>query len=222
MARFTGFALALALMVGCAKQSKESRSAEPVPPPPSGGALNQDTSGGNTGATPVESPTVPPPGSSGSKPLDPSVNADPNDPKQQARATGVLGNTDKFDDSPIEADRRSKGGEGQPEKVGQKGQQQVVGGAPPAPAMQLVSPDAAIKKALDAHYGAINGCRKSAKGTLEIELTLDKAGKVTGAKLTANSTLEDATTSDCVIAIVKKLQLGKGAKATAPIRITFN
>ena len=207
MARFTGFALALALAVGCAKQSKESRSAEPITPTPGGGAVNM----------PTPEPTGGVPTPDNAKPLDPSANADPNDPKQQARATGVLGNTDKFDDSPIEDDRRNKGGD--PKKVNEQG---AVGASEPVAALQLASPDAAIKKALDAHYGAINGCRKSTKGMLEIELTLDKTGKVTGAKLSAMSTLKDATTSDCVIAIVKKLQLGKGAKVTAPIRITFN
>jgi outer membrane biosynthesis protein TonB len=212
-------------MVGCAKQSKEGRSAEPVTPSPGAGqgALNQDTSGGGpkTGAQPVESPTVPTPTGSTTetnKPLDPSANADPNDPKQQARATGVLGNTDKFDDSPID-ERRAKGGEG---GGGAAKIQQPTVGSQPAEVLELESKNTRVQKAIDAHYGAINGCRKSARGTLEITITVDAAGNVTAAKLAASSTLKDATISDCVIAIVKKLKVGKGAKATAPVRITFN
>ena len=121
MGRFTGIALALAL-AGCASNKSS-------PEPTSGTGATTETGrdrtqtadepkGGNAqkvgGANPVESPVVPPgglhqgeggnstPDSHTNKPLDPSVGADPKTAKQQARTTGLLGNTDQFDDSPIE------------------------------------------------------------------------------------------------------------------------
>ncbi|HTL39169.1 MAG TPA: hypothetical protein VL326_38840 [Kofleriaceae bacterium] len=123
MGRFTGIALAVALAAGCASNKSS-------PEPTSGAGATEtgrdrtqtpadEPKGGNAqkvgGANPVESPVVPTPGGAQggeggnstpdthtNKPLDPSVGADPKTAKQQARTTGLLGNTDQFDDSPIE------------------------------------------------------------------------------------------------------------------------
>jgi hypothetical protein len=237
MGRFTGIALALALIAGCAK-SKESRMAEPP----------GSTGGAPTGAsptpvgTPNESPKADP-----VRPLDPSANDDPNSAKQLARASGGLGATNQFDDKPIEDDLRAKGGDppkpdtkpkttesktgtsrgsGAQLKLGLVPDDDPVAGGTQSPPMQvglaIYTVDEVVKKATDAQRTALQACKKSASGMLEIAITVDAAGKVTSAKLTASSTLKDKTTSDCVLAIVKKLQLGKDAKVTAPLRITLN
>jgi hypothetical protein len=44
---------------------------------------------------------------------------------------------------------------------------------------------------------------------------------VTRAKLAASAIRGAKSASDCVLAIVKKLQLPKGTKVTAPIKITI-
>jgi hypothetical protein len=235
MGRFTKVALALALIAGCAK-SKESRMAEP--PGNTGGAPTAEA------PTPVGTPTESP-NADTARPLDPSANDDPNSAKQLARASGGLGATNQFDDRPIDDDLRAKGGDppkpdtkakttektgtnrgsGAPLKPGLVPDDPVVGGNQPPPmqvGLAIYTVDEVVKKAVEAQRTGLQGCKKSASGMLEITITVDAAGKVTSATLTAASTLKDKATSDCVIAIVKKLQLGKDAKVTAPLRITLN
>lgn len=129
MTRFTGVAFAIALACGCAGKGKEeAKSGSPAPPNTTqSDTATRDRAGGG-GPTTVNTPTpdkgnevqskpgwtggpdthqgqptdtkVNPTGAE--KPLDPSANADPNDPKQQARTTGLLGATSNFDDSPVD------------------------------------------------------------------------------------------------------------------------
>jgi outer membrane biosynthesis protein TonB len=234
MGRFTGVVVALALVAGCAAH-KSKEMAEPNSATGGRERGANDTAdeggGGKQGTpTPVTTPPVLPPGGGSpdtAKPLDPSANADPNTAKQQARANGMLGNTDHFDDSPIkDTPEKNKGGNAKhsgESKVGGSTNQPVSGqNAQAQVAFQLDTPDAAVKTAIDAQRAAITGCRKAGTGVLEIAITVDAAGKVTSAKIAASSTFKDATTRDCVLAIVKKLELGKGAKITAPLRFTFN
>jgi len=238
MGRFTGIALAVALTAGCATKSKESRTESSPGNSAVGGEGGRDRTLDNSTqdtTKPADSlkqgqqlPVAPPTGGSQStnKPLDPSANADPNSPKQQARANGLLGNTDVFDDTPIEGDK-PKGGKGGDTKVGgskvqQPGAQPIEGQSAQQVAFQLDTPDAAVKTALDEQKAALTGCRKSGKGVLEIAITVDESGKVTSAKIAASSTLKDKATRDCVLAVVKKLKLDAGVKVTAPLRFTFN
>ena len=132
MTRFTGIAFAIALACGCAAKSKEeARNGSPNTGPRAterGGGATQDTTGGGGNPAVTATPTpdqatgheTPPggpdihqgqqttdgkghqAGDGAAKPLDPSVGADPNSPKQQARTTGLLGATDNFDDSPVD------------------------------------------------------------------------------------------------------------------------
>lgn len=130
MGRFTGIALAMALAAGCASNKSAPETTGGANPTLEQGrdrtphADEQTKTGaqqpiGGANPTTTESPVVPGPGGPGhqagegsaapdthsnttNKPLDPSVGADPNSPKQQARANGLLGNTDQFDDSPVE------------------------------------------------------------------------------------------------------------------------
>jgi hypothetical protein len=128
MTRFMVVACAIALVSGCAGSKKdEAKSASgpsdtaqgggantttnPTtvnPPPPDKTTEAQSKPGFAGGVSDVhQDPQVQRPndtrtGGGDAKPLDPSANADPNSPKQQARTTGLLGATSNFDDSPVD------------------------------------------------------------------------------------------------------------------------
>ncbi|HUS28295.1 MAG TPA: hypothetical protein VMZ53_07295 [Kofleriaceae bacterium] len=230
MVRFTGLVFALALVAGCAAKSSEKATTDrgagatggsPTPSPadqtPVTTESPQNEAPNTTGAIPPGGP------SQGGKPLDPSANADPNSPKQQARTNGMLGATDRFDDSPLKDDKTPTTTKGKTGGKTAETKPALVGGSEAGgeAALAFDTPDEAVKTALDAQRAALTTCHKAGTGTLEIAITVDANGKVTSAKIAASSTLKDTTTRNCVLAVIKKLQLGKGAKVTAPIRITF-
>lgn len=129
MTRFIGVVVALALASGCAGSKKDEAKSvsspgpntadtaqgggnatatpDKPPPPPDKGNESMAKPGGGGGdlhQQPTDTAVHPPTGGGPDtqKPLDPSANANPNDPKQQARANGLLGASTGFDDSPVD------------------------------------------------------------------------------------------------------------------------